>query len=550
MVMLMTRCKLPADVKRYINFVHNHEDENCEWTLKFCDLVTRIFENENLFYDESRIEKYFTYQKYFPYDLFLWEKCLFVLHNCVFREDGYPRWPDLLCIVGRGAGKNGYLSFEDFCLLSPTHGIKNYNIDIYATSEDQAKTTFKEIYEVLEANEMKLKKFFTWNKEIITNIKTNSSLRFRTRNADTKDGGRPGKNDFDEKHAYENFELIDVANTGLGKIKHPRTTSISTQGDVRDGPLDDDVQVAKDILDGKTTDNGLLPFLCMLDSKDEVNDERMWNKANPSLRYRPDLLEQMRKEYVAYLRHPDKSRAFIVKRMNLIEERKDIAVTSWDNILATNRKIPDLEGYECIAAIDYARTSDFVSAGLLFKKNNIRYWVTHAWFCKNSRDKHRIKVDLKMMEDMGVLTIIDDIEIKPEIVIDWLYEQQRKYRIKKICMDNFRITLFSTYLKKIGFDAKDKKRVKLVRPSDIMKIYPSIDSWFMNKIIVWGDDPFMRWCTNNAKVVPMGKDNFVYDKQEPKSRKTDGFMAFVAAATCDEELIEYVEMPPLDVIEY
>lgn len=541
-------CRIPQPVKDYLDLIDQHAEEMCEWQHKLKAMILRIFNEETLSFDVQQIEKYLSYQKYFPFDLFDWEKFCFVLHNCVFREDGYPRFPDLKIIVGRGAGKNGYLSFEDFCLITDTHGIENYDVDIYATSEDQAMTSFKEIYQVLEKHKQKLQRFFYWNKVVITNLKTKSSIRYRTRNADTKDGGRPGKNDFDEEHAYQNWELIDVANTGLGKIDHPRTTVITTQGDVREGPLDDDLKTCKDILDGKQPDNGTLPFLCMLDDKKEIHDERKWNKANPSLRYHPQLLEQMRKEYQQYLKHPETSRAFVVKRMNLVEENKETAVTSWENILSTNRPLPDLTGHSCICGIDYAKTSDFVAAGLLFKQDGMRYWISHAWFCNQSKDKSRIKPNLKAWEEMGILTIVDDVEIHPQIIVDWIKEKRETYNITKIVMDDFRYTLFSSYLKSIGFDSKDKERMKRIRHSDIMKVVPVIDSHFNNQIIVWGDDPFMRWCTNNVKLVPAGKGNYLYDKQEEKSRKTDGFMAFAAAETCDDELVEYRKRKPLGVI--
>ena len=37
-------------------------------------------------------------------------------------------------------------------------------------------------------------------------------------------------------------------------------------------------------------------LVCRLDSKAEVHDEKNWEKANPSLRYLPDLMEEIRKE--------------------------------------------------------------------------------------------------------------------------------------------------------------------------------------------------------------------------------------------------------------
>ena len=39
----------------------------------------------------------------------------------------------------------------------------------------------------------------------------------------------------------------------------------------------------------------------------------------------------------------------------------------------------------------------------------------------------------------------------------------------------------------------------------------------------------MRWYTNNAKRIIDGRGNISYGKIEPKTRKTDGFMALVAA---------------------
>ena len=71
-----------------------------------------------------------------------------------------------------------------------------------------------------------------------------------------------------------------------------------------------------------------------------------------------------------------------------------------------------------------------------------------------------------------------------------------------------------------------------------MKIVPVIDSLFNNHQIVWGDNPLMRWFTNNTKLTDKTLGNYVYDKIEPKSRKTDGFMAFVHAMIAAQDLLE------------
>jgi phage terminase large subunit-like protein len=48
--------------------------------------------------------------------------------------------------------------------------------------------------------------------------------------------------------------------TGLGKKPHPRRLYATTNGDVRDGPLDDLLRQAEQILNSDIGDNGLLPL--------------------------------------------------------------------------------------------------------------------------------------------------------------------------------------------------------------------------------------------------------------------------------------------------
>lgn len=540
MKMTSYKTKLPKEVKEYIDIVHENKNVVNKERLQLIDYIDKVFQNEELFYDVDQIEKYLSYQKYFPFELFPWEKFLFVLHNCIFRKDGLPRWSDLFIIMGRGGGKNGYLSFEDFCLLTPTNGIYQYDIDISANSEEQAKTTFQEILSVLENPKYikKFKKNFYWNQTIIRNKKTDSTLRYRTNNPKGKDGLRSGKVDFDEPHAYENWDNINVFTTGLGKKPHPRRTYISTNGDIRDGVLDNLIEKSQMILNGELPDNGFLPFICKLDDEKEVDDILMWRKANPSLEYLPSLLEQMKKEYADYKINPIVNNAFMTKRMNIPQGSKDIEVTSWENILKTNRKVPRLDGLSCVAGIDYSKTTDFVSAFLLFKQDNIFYGVTHTWVCSKSNDLPRIKAPLKEWESIGLLTFVNDVEINPKIVTDWLQSEcnSHNYIIEKLAIDSYRYTLMSEALKKAGFDANDKEKVKLVRPSDIMRIVPTIDSVFVTRRIVWGDNPLMRWATNNAKLEPAPNNNFKYGKIEPKSRKTDPFMSFVHAMTLTEDV--------------
>lgn len=532
-----------AVIDDYIAYVRSEEYPVCTDQLRLCELVEQAFRTERLFVDETQLDRYLGYEKYFPFRLFPWERFCFALHNCTYREDGSLRFPILVIYVGRGAGKNGYLGFEDFCLLTTANGIREYHIDIFATSEDQAKQSFQDVYNVLEANERKMKRHFRWTKELIVNTDTGSEFRFRTSNAKTKDGGRPGKIDFDEYHAYPDYKLITVATTGLGKKKRPRQTITTTDGEVRGGPLDDLIASCEKILAGEQPDNGMLPFICRLDDDDEVDDERAWHKANPSLRYLPDLMQQLRLEYAAYKQNPAANTAFITKRMNRPPKILENGVTEWENILATNREIPEelIEGRPCVIGMDYMKTTDFLGAGLLWRVGDVDIWLSHTWICSQSDDLKRIKAPLREWEAKGLVTFVDGAEISPELPAVWLANEAAKRGCMILCagIDDYRYTLMKAALLDVLNLSADKgfDNVRLIRPRDEMRHIPGITAGFAGKRFIWGDSPVMRWCCNNAKTVTSPAGNITYGKIEPKSRKTDTFKAFVAAE-CASDVLE------------
>lgn len=537
---------IPIEIRQYISIVRSNEYPSCREQFQLCDFVENVFRTEDIYVDEEQLTAYLSYQKYFPFGLFPWEIFCFVLHNCTYRADGTLRFPILVIYVGRGAGKNGFLGFEDFCLLTKTNGIPEYHIDIFATSEDQAKQSFTDVWNMLNANAPKMKKHFHWTKELITCTDTGSEFRFRTSNAKTKDGGRPGKVDFDEYHAYEDYRLITVATTGLGKKRHPRKTITTTDGDVRGGPLDDLISTCTDILDGTIPDGGTIPFICRLDSDDEVDNELMWHKANPSLRYLPDLLNQMRQEYIEYKQNPAANTAFIKKRMNRPPRIVENAVASWDDICATNQEIPESEllGRPCVAGIDYMKTTDFLGAGLLWRVGERDVWVHHTWVCSHCADLVRIKAPLREWEARGLLTFVDAAEIPPELPVVWLANEaaKRNAQVLQVGIDDYRYALLKSALESINFSAdKGFENVTKIRPLDEMRRIPLITSGFVNHRFVWGDSPVMRWMTNNAKTEAGPHGNYTYGKIEPKSRKTDTFKAFVAAEIVSDVLDSYAD---------
>lgn len=535
------------EIQDYIDIVEKKKVRVCKDQIALIKHVKACFKTEQIYVDTEQLHNYMQLEKYLPFKLFEWEKFVIALHLCTYWcLDGMPRWPDLFGMMGRGGGKDGFIAYESFCLASPYNPIREYDIDICALNEEQAMRPLNDLIGWLEMPEhtSKLKRFFSWTKEKIVGRKFKSTIKGRTNNPSGKDGMRSGIVFFNELHQYVDYKNINVFTTGLGKKQHPRRGYLTSNGDIREGPLDDILEDSEDILFRGADDNGLLPFICRLDAKKEVDDEKNWSKANPSLPYLPNLLAEIRKEYREWKKNPDRLPAFMSKRMGVPDGKTEIGVTDWDNIAATNKEIPDLKHWTCTVGIDYMKVSDFASVNLHFKDGDKRFDINHSWICSSSKDIPKIKAPWQTWVKNGLLTYVDDVEIHPSILCAYIQDMGKIYNISSVCVDNYRYTLLADALSKIGF-TPDRGNLYLIKQTDILKIVPVIDSCFVNQYFNWGDNPVLRWATNNTKLIRYGRDvgadkgSFVYGKIEARSRKTDPFMALVMSFVHEGETKVY-----------
>lgn len=538
-------CNLPPEVSRYLESVETDTPRACPEQHALAAYIRRCFETEDIRVDTEQLARYLGLVKYFPFErLFPWEEFLLALWDCTYKPDGAPRWKTLLCMVGRGAGKDGFIAFDGACSVSPYNPVSHYNVDICANNEEQAVTPVKDLAEVLESPryESKLKRHYYHTKELIQGRKNKGVMKGRTNNPKGRDGMRSGKVVFNEVHAFENYDNIKVFITGQGKVAQPRVGIFTSNGEVSDGPLDDYLARGRRILFEGEADNGFLPFICCLGSRDQVHDPENWYMANPSLFYLPHLRQEIEDEYREWVEHPEQNGDFLTKRMGLRAGQKEISVTDYEKVKATNRPLPDLTGWSCTVGLDYAELSDWASVNYHFRRGPERFDINHTWICAKSRTLPRVKAPWRDWAARQLVTVVDDVSIHPDLLAADIQAMARRYNVRMLALDHYRWTLVSESLKKIGFDAADKRRVKLVRPSDIMMVDPVIQECFDRGCFCWGDQPHLRWAVNNTKRVrsskKMGVDtgNFIYAKIEGKSRKTDPWMALVASMTVEAAL--------------
>lgn len=556
--------KINKYVQEYINLWKSGKIKfNKERSMLIEYLEKHVLNRDDLYFDDEMIDKCIRFGEKWYFPLSAFQKFLIAFVFLFYKKNDRVFYRKHLWMLGRGGGKNGLISVITHFLTTPLHGIKEYNVSIVANSEEQAKTSFDETYNVIGRSGT-LKNMFSRTKEKITSKKTGSILKFRTSNGETKDGLRDGCVVFDEIHRYESNKDVRVHISGLGKKPNPREFYIGTDGYVRDGFLDNMKALASKVLKGEARPNAIFPFICKLNKEEEVNEPDNWELANPMLShprssYAQSLFDTIMEEFEALEDDPSNREEFMTKRMNLPVTDLERSVAKWEEIEATNQELPDLLGRECIGCLDFASIRDFAACGLVFKHEGKFPFITHSFARKEFVDKfysYSKKHDLEMAgkrkfapirdwEKDGLLTVLDEATINPKHVVDWFVEKSKYYTIKKIIADNFRMEILRAPLEEAGFEVEVIRNPKAIHSL----LAPRVETGFANQQFIFGDNPLMRWYTNNVLVVIKKDGNKEYQKKEPIRRKTDGFQAFVCGLYRVEEIQEDVEFY-LDAISF
>ena len=518
-------------IEEYFELIESGKIVVCKEQYQLRDLIIGKLSRGDVYIDSGQIEKAVETKERYFYPEFPFQKFIDCFIYGVFTEENALVYDRFFILLGRGNGKNGYISPNIWYLTTEYHGVKRYEIELVANSEKQVKTSFDDVFLMLEDNKERMRPHYKWTQDKIVSKKTGSKIQWHTSNSNTKDSLRAGAVVFDEVHQYLDYSNINVYITALGKVPRPRVFWITTDGLIRGHVLDDYKITAKEVLEGNAPESSMFPFICKLDSKDEMDNPEAWPKANPAWYYLPELRKEMIREYKDGRNNPELWRGFVAKRLNLPAQDSAAPVASWEDIEATEQEMPDLTGWQCIGWLDYAETTDYVACGLLFKRDGVYYVKHHSFICNVSLQKAMPKFPVHEAAEKGLCTIIYESYIDASVLANWFAEQSNRYSLVGIACDRFRIAVIKNAFYTAGLDVVPTPK----GPITHSKIAPMLDVLFTSRRIVYGDDFMMRWYTNNVYKNYLPNGNVSYEKIEPKLRKTDGFHGLLAGFAYEDK---------------
>ena len=441
------------------------------------------------------------------------------------KSTGVRRYRESLIFVARKNGKTELESgLADY--MAGFDGENGPNVYFLANSQKQASLLYEGSRTMIQKSPW-LSDRFVPNRSEIRYPKTGGKILAMSAEKNNKDGENVHFAVFDEIHEYQDYSLINVMRNSRGTRKQPLIVYITTAGYVLDGPLVDMVDQGHDTLDNYEDDinNRTFYYLASLDDKEEVNDPKMWVKANPNigLMQLADMITDFQNER----RVPAQFADWLTKRFNIFSEVDELSYIT-PEILQKNTRHLDLEelrGHECVGGYDLSDTEDFTSACLEFPLDDGGVFILeHSWIphARYERDKNPERI--RKWEHDGEVTIIPGDYVDYSYVLNWFNEQAQKYDITIIRYDPAKAIRLNKELEEAGFET-DKVRQGFFTLGGAMQNFKEL---LLDGKVVFNEQSMFKWYLNNVHLRQDRNDNWLPTKTS-QSRKIDGFAAALDA---------------------
>ena len=443
----------------------------------------------------------------------------------VNKMTGVRRYRESLIFVARKNGKTELESgLADY--MAGFDGENGPNVYFLANSQKQASLLYEGSRTMIQKSPW-LSDRFVPNRSEIRCPKSSGKILAMSAEKNNKDGENVHFAVFDEIHEYQDYSLINVMRNSRGTRKQPLIVYITTAGYVLDGPLVDMVDQGHDTLDNYDDDinNRTFYYLASLDDKEEVNDPKMWVKANPNigLMQLADMITDFQNER----RVPAQFADWLTKRFNIFSEVDELSFIT-PEILQKNKRHLDLKKLldrDCVGGYDLSDTEDFTSACLEFPLDDGGVFVLeHSWIphARYERDKNPERI--RKWEKDGDVTIIPGDYVDYSYVLDWFNQQAEKYNITQINYDPAKALRLNKELEESGFTTEVVRQgfITLGGPMQNFK------ELLLDGKVVFNEQSMFKWYLNNVHLRQDRNDNWLPTKTS-MSRKIDGFAAALDA---------------------
>lgn len=194
------------------------------------------------------------------------------------------------------------------------------------------------------------------------------------------DGRLPSVFLADEVGALRTSYPIQAMRSGQITLKNKLGCIISTKYPTFDNPFEDEVKVAKDVLDGKLDDETVFSLLYEPDkTRDWMTDDGILEQANPAALEIPEIMDDLKRKRQFAITLPSARENFVTKHCNIIyqgvgtESYIDIGV-----IRKCSRDKVDFTGLNVYVGVDLSMTNDNTAVAVVAYDSEREVLILHS----------------------------------------------------------------------------------------------------------------------------------------------------------------------------
>ena len=525
----------------YWNMIKNGEVEAGYWLKKVLENLVNDLDNSRYIYDTTEAHKRIKFQEtlclqskapYYmkPIKLMAWQKAFWeVVYSFKMADTGLRRFTEALLEIARKNGKSTMFAADGDTDLFIGEG----GVSICTASNDdrQAKLIWSEIAGMrsrLDPKKLITRENLVQIKNVLKNIEI-IRLSSKTQN---KDGFNFKKVYLDESHDMSDDEIAEACWRAMSTHDEPLFLNCTTQGFVVDGYLDKKLDYAKKVISGEIDDEHFLAFLYEQDSEQEIwQDEKSWEKSNPSIRYGVKKIAKLRRDI-------ETAKTDKAARMHLLTKDFNIKVgnaEAWlmieDYDYSTETfDLEEFRGAMCLGAVDLSATTDLSSAKIMLMKSGDKrkYIYQHYWIPESKLTDSDDKSAGAKYEEWarnGHLTICEGNEVDISKIADWFYILYKDYKIRlyKCGYDQRYAKTFLDKMEMYGFDCEMIYQGYAL--SNAMKL---VEADLKSRLINYNQNEIDKWCLGNCS---MQMDNTGQVRpvkiNEQQNKRIDGAVTFI-----------------------
>lgn len=486
-----------------------------------------------------------------PVVLELWEKAHLAAVFGFVDDAGNRVCRESILIVGKKNGKSLLASVVGLYMLL-ADGEKGPQVYSAATKRDQAKIIWTESTRMVKKSPALLKRAKCRVGDISSEEYNNGTFKPLASDSDSFDGLNIHCALLDEIHQWKAGKaLYDILADGVSARTQPLIYVTSTAGTIREDIYDQKYDESERIINGLYDPAGykdihVFPFIYELDERKEWTDERAWYKANPNLGVTKKL-SYLKSKVAKALSDATQVKNLVCKEFNIRETSSEAWLTFEQLDNQAKFDIKALKPRYGIAGCDLSSTTDLTCATIIFRvpgDDHIyvlqMYWLPEDLLEKRVRED---KIPYDLWESQGLIRTCPGNKVHYKYIVQWYLEVQNEMDI---------------YLYKGGYDSwsasyfvedmentfgKNVMEPVIQGKKTLSAPMKSLGADLEKKLIVYNNNPILKWCLGNTSVDVDKNDNIQPCKGNVGTRRIDGLASLLDAyVTYENNLEDYLSV--------